>query len=248
MNTHLDEIAARIYRVSVYIPEADFMFNQFLVDGDEPLLFHTGPRQLFPIVSRAINQVRPVEELRWINVRSPGIRRVRGDEPVPGRGSARADRAWAARLRSQYRRSRRPPGAAPRQRGRYRHRRAHRLRYLVPASPLVRQAFAGFGAGSVDLSARLCWPSLALTTEGLVGSARHVPAACWRRSLPRLDSGMPWGRLRPSDDSTARTSVARCTGLRAMAAWSRPVAWHGYAQPATRDRDVWGVVAWRRCS
>jgi flavorubredoxin len=66
MNTRLDEIASRIFRVSVYIPEADFMFNQFLVDGDEPLLFHTGPRQLFPIVSQAINQVRPVEELRWI--------------------------------------------------------------------------------------------------------------------------------------------------------------------------------------
>ena len=66
MNTRLDEIASGIYRVSVYIPEADFMFNQFLVDGDEPLLFHTGPRRLFPIVSQAINQVRPVEELRWI--------------------------------------------------------------------------------------------------------------------------------------------------------------------------------------
>jgi hypothetical protein len=40
----------------VYIPEADFMFNQFLVDGEEPLMFHTGPRRLFPIVSEAINQ------------------------------------------------------------------------------------------------------------------------------------------------------------------------------------------------
>ena len=66
MKTRLDEIASGIYRVSVYIPEADFMFNQFLVNGDEPLLFHTGPRLLFPIVSQAINQVRPVEELRWI--------------------------------------------------------------------------------------------------------------------------------------------------------------------------------------
>jgi hypothetical protein len=58
MNVRLDEIASRIYRVSVYIPEADFMFNQFLVDGDEPLLFHTRPRRLFPIVSQALNQVR----------------------------------------------------------------------------------------------------------------------------------------------------------------------------------------------
>jgi hypothetical protein len=46
MKTRLDEIASGIYRVSVYIPEADFMFNQFLVNGDEPLLFHTGPRRL----------------------------------------------------------------------------------------------------------------------------------------------------------------------------------------------------------
>jgi hypothetical protein len=66
MNTRLDEIAAGIYRVSVYIPEADFMFNQFLVDGEEPLMFHTGPRRLFPIVSEAINQVRPIHQLRWI--------------------------------------------------------------------------------------------------------------------------------------------------------------------------------------
>ena len=57
MNTRLDEIASRIYRVSVYIPEADFMFSQFLVDGDEPPLFHTGPRRLFPIVLQALNQV-----------------------------------------------------------------------------------------------------------------------------------------------------------------------------------------------
>jgi hypothetical protein len=33
--------------------------------------------------------------------------------------------------------------------------------------------------------------SLAVATEELVDGARHVPAACWRRSLPRLDSAMP---------------------------------------------------------
>ena len=81
--------------------------------------------------------------------------------------------------------------------------------------------------------------ALAVATEELVDGARHVPAACWRRSLPRLDSGMPWGRLRPSNDSTARTSVARCTGLRAMAAWSRPVAWHG-SRSRPRATGMWG--------
>lgn len=66
MKTSVDEVAAGIHRVSVYIPEADFMFNQFLLDGDEPLLFHTGPRRLFPAVCQALSRVRPIEDLRWI--------------------------------------------------------------------------------------------------------------------------------------------------------------------------------------
>jgi len=43
-----------------------FTFNQFLVRGDEPLLFHTGPRMLFPLVAEAVATVLPVESLRWI--------------------------------------------------------------------------------------------------------------------------------------------------------------------------------------
>ena len=43
-----------------------FTFNQFLVDADEPLLFHTGPRGMFPLVSEAIATVMPIERLRWI--------------------------------------------------------------------------------------------------------------------------------------------------------------------------------------
>jgi flavorubredoxin len=66
MDTRVDEIAAGVYRISTYVPEADFMFNQFLVDGDEPLLFHTGPRRFFPLVSEALSRVRPLEDLRWI--------------------------------------------------------------------------------------------------------------------------------------------------------------------------------------
>ena len=66
MQTTVDEIAAGIYRLSTYVPDADFMFNQFLVDGEEPLLFHTGPRRMFPLVSEAIGRVIPIERLRWI--------------------------------------------------------------------------------------------------------------------------------------------------------------------------------------
>jgi flavorubredoxin len=70
METKVDEIAPDIYRLSTWIPditEHGFTFNQFLLTGDEPFLFHCGQRQLFPLVSEAINRVVPVEKLRWIS-------------------------------------------------------------------------------------------------------------------------------------------------------------------------------------
>jgi flavorubredoxin len=69
MKTTTDEIADRIYRISTLIPDAapgGLTFNQFLIDADEPLLFHTGPRRMFPLVSQAIARILPLERLRWI--------------------------------------------------------------------------------------------------------------------------------------------------------------------------------------
>ena len=48
------EIAPDCYRISTYIPEIDLQFNQFLIKDDEPLLFHTGMRVLFPAVREAV--------------------------------------------------------------------------------------------------------------------------------------------------------------------------------------------------
>lgn len=70
MDTSVDEIAPNIFRLSTWIPaitEHGFTFNQFLLTGDEPFLFHTGTRQLFPSVSEAISRVVPIETLRWIS-------------------------------------------------------------------------------------------------------------------------------------------------------------------------------------
>jgi flavorubredoxin len=70
METKLDEIAEGIYRISTLVPEvappAGFTFNQILIAADEPLLFHTGPRGMFPLVAEAAARVVPVENLRWI--------------------------------------------------------------------------------------------------------------------------------------------------------------------------------------
>ena len=67
--TRVDEIADGIYRINTPIDPPDgqgFSFNQYLLVDDEPLLFHSGPRQLFPAVSEAVASVMPVERLRYL--------------------------------------------------------------------------------------------------------------------------------------------------------------------------------------
>ena len=69
MDTKINEVADRIYRISTFTPEigpTGFTCNQYFIDDEEPLLFHTGPRALFPLVSKAIASVTPIERLRWI--------------------------------------------------------------------------------------------------------------------------------------------------------------------------------------
>ena len=69
METRINEIASGVYRLSTFIPEVEpggLSFNQFLITGDEPLLFHTGMRGLFPLVRDAVARIMPPEQLRWI--------------------------------------------------------------------------------------------------------------------------------------------------------------------------------------
>ncbi len=78
MQTTIDEIESGIYRLSTYLPQigpTGFTFNQFLIAGDEPFLFHTGQRALFPAVSAAIGKVMDIAKLRWI-----GFSHVEADE------------------------------------------------------------------------------------------------------------------------------------------------------------------------
>lgn len=66
METRIDEIAPDLYRLSTYIAKIDLQFNQFLVNDDEPLLYHTGLRGLFPHVRDALATVVDPARLRWI--------------------------------------------------------------------------------------------------------------------------------------------------------------------------------------
>jgi flavorubredoxin len=70
METQIAEIADGIYRLSTYVPAiappAGFTFNQFLVLGDEPLMFHTGLRKMFALNRDAVSRIIAPERLRWI--------------------------------------------------------------------------------------------------------------------------------------------------------------------------------------
>jgi flavorubredoxin len=67
--TNVHEVADGIYRINTPVQIAGaggFSFNQYLIMDDEPLLFHTGLRKMFPLVSEAVTSVLPVERLRYI--------------------------------------------------------------------------------------------------------------------------------------------------------------------------------------
>ena len=62
----IDEIAPDLYRVALFMPELNMQFDHFLVRDDEPLLFHTGMRRMFPKVRDAVAKVIDLDALRWI--------------------------------------------------------------------------------------------------------------------------------------------------------------------------------------
>lgn len=64
--TSVHEIAPDLYRLSTYVPQIGMQFNQFLVKDDEPLLFHTGFKWLFPQLRDAVARIVDPARLRWL--------------------------------------------------------------------------------------------------------------------------------------------------------------------------------------
>ena len=67
MTTRIDEIAPDLYRISTYVPEIDLQFNQFLVKDEEPLIWETGMRALFPAVREAVARIIDPTTVRWLS-------------------------------------------------------------------------------------------------------------------------------------------------------------------------------------
>jgi flavorubredoxin len=66
MSVKIDEIAPDLFRISLYVPQANLQFNQFLVRDAQPLLYHTGLRRMFPMVRDAVARLIDPITLRWI--------------------------------------------------------------------------------------------------------------------------------------------------------------------------------------
>jgi len=64
--TVVTEIGPDLYRLSIYVQEFDLQFNHFLIDDDEPLLYHAGLKAMFPLLREAVVKVLDPSRLRWI--------------------------------------------------------------------------------------------------------------------------------------------------------------------------------------
>jgi len=65
--TTISEIAPDVYRICTYVPQIDLQFCQFLIRDDEPLLWETGMKQMFPAVREAVAKIIDPKTLRWIS-------------------------------------------------------------------------------------------------------------------------------------------------------------------------------------
>ena len=217
METKISEIADGIYRLSTFVPDiappAGFTFNQFLVLGDEPLMFHTGLRKMFPLNRDALSRIIPPERLRWI-----AFGHFEADEcgamnewlAVAPQATARAR---PDRLHGVAERHGRPRAARARRRRGDRPRRGKRVRYIdTPHTP------HGWDAGvmyeEIDRHAAVRRPVHPARRRPGVDRRRHRRAGDRGRGLFNYSSPEPG---HGSDDPRPRRARAAHAGADARA-------------------------------
>lgn len=62
----ISEIAPDMFRISIFVPEMNLQFNHFLIKDDEPMLYHAGMKQMFPVLLEAVRKLINPADLRWI--------------------------------------------------------------------------------------------------------------------------------------------------------------------------------------
>ena len=104
----ITEIAPDVYRISTYVPEFDLQFNQFLVKDDEPLLYHTGTRAMFPLLFETVRK-----DHRTVNDPLDRLQPLRGGrmrcpQPMARSGTFRRGRVYLRGSGGQRERFRHP--------------------------------------------------------------------------------------------------------------------------------------------
>ena len=111
------EIGPDIFRISVYVKEFNLQFNHFLVRDDQPLLFHSGLKGMFPAVREAVATVVEPSTIRWVGFshfesdECGALNRLAGNG---GGGGAGMQPGWSAGERERFCG---PARAGPRRRG-----------------------------------------------------------------------------------------------------------------------------------
>lgn len=62
----ITEIAPDVFRFSIYVEPMNLLFNHFLINDEEPMLYHAGMKQMFPLLREAVQKVIDPAQLRWI--------------------------------------------------------------------------------------------------------------------------------------------------------------------------------------
>ncbi|EAR16028.1 MBL fold metallo-hydrolase [Robiginitalea biformata] len=62
----ITEIAPDVFRISIYIPEMNLQFNHFLIRDEQPMLYHAGMKQLFPVLREAVSSLINPADIKWI--------------------------------------------------------------------------------------------------------------------------------------------------------------------------------------
>jgi len=63
----INEISENVYRISIYVKDFDMQFNHFLIKDDEPLLYHTGMKRMFPELKEGVSKLINPKKLKWIS-------------------------------------------------------------------------------------------------------------------------------------------------------------------------------------
>ncbi len=216
METQTSEIAEGIYRFSTFVPDVGptgLTFNQYLIDDEQPLLFHTGHRAAFPLLAEAIATITPLDRLRWITFGHLEADECGAMNQLLAAAPAGPGRPWRARMHGVAQRHGRPPTRYPCSTARHRTRRSTGFAISTrPMSPMAGRRASSTRRRPTRCCAETSSPSSATGRR----SPRTTSSVCCpsrgrlRGQLPHAQHRSTLGDLRDLNPSTLAVMHGSC--------------------------------------